>query len=261
MKRVGFITPNNDFYQMNYGEVEDFCKKICLSEENREAFLKFKEGYSYFSPYFDFVMINKKYLFFNPLYVGRKFMMFDEKAYYLNDLASFDYLENVNVYKEIKSRKSLISDFTTVSDIELGIARQDVDSTDECMIDPNLIGMMSRTGVLNDDGSHIVTGSTVLNQLLIKSQKMADDYYRYLREEGISDVNDAINYLVKNVGFLRVAGLPDYRIVIGNKKICSEDVREYLDKSEERGYMVIDNGGYRESMIEAYREEFGNKIK
>ena len=47
MKRVGFITPNNDFYQMNYGEVEDFCKKICLSEENREAILKYKEWYTY----------------------------------------------------------------------------------------------------------------------------------------------------------------------------------------------------------------------
>lgn len=72
MKIVGFITPENEFISMKYEEVEEFCKEICLREENKESFKMFSNDYKYFTPYFDWVMVNKKYLFVNPLLLSRK---------------------------------------------------------------------------------------------------------------------------------------------------------------------------------------------
>lgn len=93
MKRVGFITPKDDFYQMSYNNVIDFCKEICFRAENFDEFLEFSKSYSYFSPYFDFVMAKKDYLFFN-----RKFLIYDRGAYYLNDFVSIKYLDNLNAF-------------------------------------------------------------------------------------------------------------------------------------------------------------------
>ncbi len=246
---------------MKYGDVENFCKEICLRDSNREQFLNFKKDYSYFSPYFDFVMVNKGYLFFNPLYNEKMFMLFDNGAYYLNDLISIDYAQNVKFYEERKSRSSFSSDFTIVSDSELGIAVQDVDSVDECMIDPNMMGMMSKTGVTNSDGSHVVTGATILNQLLIKSSKIADFYYSYLDNYGYADVSDAVNFLVRSMGFLRVGGKSDYRIVIGNKEASTGKVKTYLDMCDKLGFKVIEAGKRADSIIEEYQEQVGTKAK
>ncbi len=255
MKRVGFITPNDDFYQMEYSEVEDFCRDICLSEENKEDFKVFKKDYSYFSPYFDFVMSIKKYLFFNPLYRERKFLIFEGGAYYENDLASISYSENVEKFKEVTARRKLTSSCTTVSDSELGIKTQDSNSMEECMVDSNIVGMMSKTGTANIDGSHIITGATVLNQLLSKSSKISNNYYKYLREDGVKDETDAINYLVRNVGFLRVAGDDSYGIMIGNRELFTEQMDIFVDKCEKRGYNFYNVKTYRESMIDEYLEK------
>lgn len=213
MKRVGFITPTDDFYQMSYSDVESFCKEICFREENIDEFIEFSKNYSYFSPYFDFVMARKNYLFFNPLYNNRKFMIFDRGAYYLNDLVSIKYLDNVAAY----------------------------------------------TGIVNDDGSHPVTGVSVLNQLLINSRVIADDYHNYLKDKGVNEESDAINYLVSSVGFLRVAGSADYRIIIVNKNIANEEVSSYLAECEEREYVVPNAYGYNGSMVSEYQKVLGKK--
>lgn len=259
MKRVGFITPTDDFYQMSYSDLESFCKEICFREENIDEFIEFSKNYSYFSPYFDFVMARKNYLFFNPLYNNRKFMIFDRGAYYLNDFVSIKYLDNVAAYMERKNRVSFISNMTTVSDDELGIALQNINSESECMIDPYLRGMMSKTGIANADGSHIVTGVSVLNQLLINSKVIADDYHNYLKDKGINEECDAVNYLVSSVGFLRAAGSADYRIIIANKNIANEEIVSYLAECEERGCFVPNAYGYKDSMVSEYQKVLGKK--
>lgn len=52
--KVGFMTPTNEKIMMNYDKVEEFCKELCFREEYKDEFSK---NYTYFKPYFDFVMI------------------------------------------------------------------------------------------------------------------------------------------------------------------------------------------------------------
>lgn len=251
MKKVGFITPDDSFYSMNYSEVEAFCKEICFSDESRESFLEFAKDYSYFRAYFDYIMIMGKFLFFNPLYNNKKFIIFDKGAYYLNDLVSLNYQDNVSSYFERKSRESFISDFTTVSDLELGIQACEINSDFECMIDPDMIGMMSKTGTVDPDGLHYVTGASVLNQLLISSEEIAKSYYSYLKNDGIDEMDDPVNYLVSNVGFLRMAGQNENKIVIGNTDVCGRKVQYDCD---EYGYNFFNIDKKTDSMVLEYNK-------
>ena len=238
MEKVGFITPNNDLIFMNYYEVENFCKEICFQEENIELFEAFKKDYSYFSPYFDFVMIHKKYLFINCLYNKNYFIMFSNGAYYFSYLVSDNYQDNVNFFEEQQIYENY-SDMTSVSDIELNIKAQDVGYDDDCMIDSNVIGMMSMTNVGSNYGSHVVTASTVLNQMLIKSNLIAINYFNFLNDNVIFDETDPIDYLVHYLGFLRVACRETSPLVMGCKKILSDECLEFFKDAVDNGYKPL----------------------
>lgn len=254
MNRVGFIMPDNEFIQMKYNEVEAFCRDICFREENLEEFKRFSKSYSYFNPYFDYVMVNKKFLFFNPLYLNRKFMIFDRNAYYLNDLVSFRYDENVEAYKERCSRESFISSFTLSSDRELNISKQDLNSSMDCMIDSNLYGMMSMSGTYSLDGSHVVTGATVLNNLLIKSRKINNSFNNYIKQVGVVDIENAVDFLVENLGFLRVARSHYSNLIIGNEEICSNNLLNYVDECKNIGYEYFSAFGF-DNLVDEYQEK------
>lgn len=261
MKRVGFITPNDEFYQMSYSDVENFCKKVCMSEENKDAFIEFSKDYTYFSPYFDFVMKEKKYLFFNPLYRGKKYWVYDNGAYYENDIVSFDYMENIQSFLEKKKIMNFISSATLSSDKELSLKVQVPEALDECLLDVNNMGMMSKTGVNNLDGSHIVTGSTVLNLLLCNSMNLANDYYTYLQDFGYKAAADSVNYLTKRVSFLRIAGTKNSGYVIGNEKILTDKQQLFLMECEKNNYEFVNYKREEKLMVNEYLNVLDGKNK
>jgi len=112
-------------------------------------------------------------------------------------LQGFNYQENVKHYEERDDDFKKVSTLTLVSNMELGIKVQDVSYTDDCMIDANMIGMMSKTGIPDSTGSHTVTGASVLNQMMIKSKRITKDYSKYCSERGDSDILEATDYLVQ----------------------------------------------------------------
>jgi len=256
MEKVWFITPNNESIFMNYYEVEDFCKKICLQEENLEAFEKFKRWYTYFLPYFDFVMIHKKYLFINCLFNKNNFIVFKDGAFYFSYLISDNYQDNINFFEE-KQIYENCSNMTTVSNDELGIKKQSLEYEDDCMIDPNMIGMMSMTDVGSWYGSHIVTAATVLNQLLIRSELIATSYFKFLEYSEVFDECDAISYLIYGLGFLRVTCRESYPLVMLSESILSQECLEFVKDGLKRGYKLL-NG---DDIYACNKEEAASSIK
>jgi len=115
----------------------------------------------------------------NLIFLKKKYLLFDRGAYYLDDLQGFNYQENVKHYEESDDDFKKVSSLTLVSNMELGIKVQDVSYTDDCMIDANMIGMMSKTGIPDSTGSHTVTGASVLNQMMIKSKRITKGYSKY----------------------------------------------------------------------------------
>lgn len=242
MKKVAFLTPNNEFIKMNYWEVEDFCKEICLRQENFNLFNEFKKDYIYFTPYFDFVMKMKKYIFFNCLFNKEYFLIFNEEAYYFSYIVSDDYQDNVSNFKFIKKYLE-VSDLTLISDRELDIKLQKPEYEDDCIIDPNGVGMMSKTGVASDYGSHVVTGSTILNHLLIKSKIITEYFYKYLNVYNQMYFREEISleYLIEKLGFLRVACRDCYPIIINNKNVLSSCCINFCNIAESLyNYKIVD---------------------
>lgn len=232
MKKVAFLTPQNELIEMNYWEVEDFCKKICLKEENKASFDEFSKKYSYFTPYFDYVMKVKKYIFFNCLFNKDCCLIFRDDVYYFSYIVSKSYIDNLNNFNFLK-RYLEYSDLTTISDLELDIKLQKTEYTDDCVIDPNCIGMMSKSSVGSDYGSHVVTGATILNHLLTKSQTITEDFWKFVNQyESNYDEDFGIDYLVERLGFLRVTCRDCYPIIFKNEKVLSSLCKNFCDEAE-----------------------------
>lgn len=241
MEKVGFLTPNDDFIYMNYYEVEDFCKKICFQEENIKEFLKFSENYSYFSAYFDFVMIYKKYLFFNCLFNRKNFLIFFENAYYYSLVVNNKYKDNVELFKKNHKIHRIYSDLTTVMNRELDTKRRNIYTIDDCLIDPNMVGMMSKTNVGSDYGSHSVTAATVLNQLLIKSEILGNDFCNCIDFNCTFYANIPIEYLIQNLGFLRVGSRDTYPFIVANKDKLNEECLSFIQETIIHGYDFLND--------------------
>lgn len=255
MQKVIFLTPNNERFEMNYWEVEEFCKKICLKEENKASFEEFSKKYTYFTPYFDYVMEVKKYIFFNCLFNEEHCLIFNDDAYYFSSIIGSTYSDTINNFKFLIEYLDY-SDLTRISDEELDIKLQKTEYTDDCVIDPNCIGMMSKSSVGSDYGSHVVTGATVLNHLLSKSRIITEDYWKYINQyEEIYYEDFGIDYLVERLGFLRVACRDCYPIIFNNEKVLSLDCKKFCDETKRLyKYVINDMDGENSEIYKEYQK-------
>ena len=249
--RVSFIDPENGVHRLNYYEVEDFCKNICLNEENKDKFKKFKRDYSYFSPYFDFVMFELNYIFANPLF-SRHGLFHIGDALYEYPVNSLDYEKNFAFAKEMHEFLSPIPFMTKVSENELDINTANSDNTGDVMIDPNLYAMMSKSGTI--DGSHGVTAATILNQLMIKSEKICNLFSDFLSDSEMNVCSDPINFIIAYLGFMRATAIELDGMIIANLLVLEKKHKDFLCECNDN-YNIYDME-YTEgkSYIKEYRE-------
>ena len=250
-KEVSFILPNNSKIDMNYNEVEEYCKSICLLDKNKEEFSSFAEDYSYFTPYFDFIMFKLNYIFINANFSDMELFHIDN-ALYLYPANLRNYEESFNRAKTICNESFDLPFMTSVSDKELGITTCSTVDTKDVLIDPCLYGMMSKSGTIS--GSHGITATTVLNQLLIKSKTVYDHYFEYISFD--NDLfSDPINFLVKNIGFIRATSFNINPMLIGNTKIMEETQLNFIRECEKSGYRYWDSEVYAsKSLVKEYKK-------
>ena len=222
--QIGFLSPDNKLSFMEYDEAYYFCKKICEEEINKERFLEFKKDYSYFNPYFDFIMFELDYIMINGLYRNRCVTRYQNSLYEIlnsNDLYDYDYTElklnDVNNYDKFPL-------ITKCSDKILRIKSLS-QNLDACIINPNGITMMSSDGTDNDRGSHSVTCRTILNQMLLENIQIVDDYLQYGHNAG--------NYLIENHGFLKVTSKDEGGFIIGNSLVMSTELYQTVSSLPE----------------------------
>lgn len=236
-KKVIFISPNNCIHTINYDNVEEYCKKICLDSNNIEKFEEFKKNYTYFTPYFDFVMFELEYIFINSLFSGRQGLFHINNALYLYPIKSLNYDECFKNAKELFSYHQPLPTMTTVSDSELGINKSSSTDTGDVIIDPNLYGMMIKTGTIS--GSHGITANTILNQLLIKSTIICNSYYNFAIN-GIDFSIDPINYIISHLGFLRATSTDINPMLIGNMIILEKEQKQFIYDCYDNNYKYYD---------------------
>lgn len=234
--KMCFLTPENNLIPLNYYDVLDYCKNICLSDEYKDQFSEFSKDYSYFNGYFDFVVFNLGYAIANPLFNKKKIALPIGDAMYSYDIDSLDYRTLMDKALLDLDYYGKLSILTKTSDCELGINKKDGLPNDE-LIDCNLVGMMSSTGSIF--GSHSITGNTILNQLLISDKEICLNYYHYINNYGIDSDVDALNYLTSNMGFLRTSADSAYPLIISSDTSINNKQKEYIKYCEENGYSTF----------------------
>lgn len=174
INKVGFLKPDGTSVYMDYYEVENYCiseikKFMDINQENTEKFENYKNKYSYFRPYFDFVVFEMGYIFLNPLLKKSMFGFCDELD--LSKKTDAPMLKSLTMNDENLNMRKDQFDFYLSSAI----------TPDDFAFDKNKY--LTHKNLLDH----------ILNQILICSKEIYLDYLKHPRE-GI--------YLVERLGFM-----------------------------------------------------------
>lgn len=143
--------------ELEYYNLGEYCKNLCekytsLSEENREEFDEFSKKYTYFKPYFDFVMKYMDGVVYSPFFDDGKCLVMKNDKYFIQPLE----MEN-----------NILGSFDMVSsdDKSIGLnSKIKCEDTEGCFVD--LFGNILQ---LDYAGRHLKLAHAILNQNLISS--------------------------------------------------------------------------------------------
>lgn len=230
---------------MNYYDVEEFCRNLCYQEENKKEFQEFSKDYTYFKPYFDYVMIKKHYIFMNPLFQANNYLKTIGNSFYMVNLETSNptYQEIFDKIVRCKNGGNY-SFLVACSDTELHIKSADIHDEVNTMLDPN--GYSLTTTRDEKQGNHEITSNTIVNQLLIGNKYLSESY----------DNQYAVMYLVEKFGFIRALCLKDGGLLIGIKDFLTPQQKEYCD-------LIVEKGGcfHNIEINSIYREKEEYKIR
>lgn len=222
--KVGFLKPDNTVDYMEYYEVEKYCMKkikeyVSISKENFQEFELFSKQYTYFKPYFDFVMVVLKYTMINPLYESGK------KIYYDGSNLKSSLIEKSNQYDNID--QSLM--FDTIwgylcDDHTLCIQPANSNDFNNSFIDYRGINIGSMYAL------HDLLFPTIWNQYLIDSVSLVS----YFGGERASLLLNRAS-LVRYLGLLQVTnyGKDTLNFLVYNSMLYSEEQRKIVEYVKE----------------------------
>lgn len=238
MNFVALLTPENKILKATYSKLRSICMKECLKEENIDEFMEFQKDYSYFEPYFDFVMFKLKYILINPIYMQRSALYPIEDGLYSIEVDTLDYEKIKQQAQEMAKSLQTIPFMTMSSDESLRIRRMTKDTIKTCLLDSNNVGLLNKNG--GNDGSHGITGNTILNQMLLLSPTINKEYIEFLNNENIIKESTALNYLIRDIGFLIITDKSINPLVIANESAMTESQLKLRDDLEKDGYLYYD---------------------
>lgn len=220
---VELTSPDNKTYKLNYYEINDFCKMICLNEDNRIAFQEYQKDYTYFEAYFDYVIFELGYKLSNGLI--KEGSVFCE----CNQMYSEEFIK----------MKSYMPYMARCSDRVLRIHKLNKE-TPTATIDPNGMAMMA---YLEEDsrGTHIATARTILNQILIRNKKICEHWFQ-------NNINPLTELM--DLGFIRSSGIEYGEMMLCRKELLSEELEEVIDADK------IMNYGFVDSFIAPLKDEY-----
>ena len=246
---TGFITPENQFIDAEYSNLQEVCKNICEEPTNQQEFLKFSKGYTNFSPYFDFVVFHLKYAFIGPF--------LEEKVILANRNGSLIRLEMDDLiemsgtisYQSIMNSLSLpyyqflLPYINPCADKELRCRSIKNSRLYSSVITSQGMMVMSTTG-FDRRGSHGVTNLTLLNHILIEHPEMLQELQLYIQNGGNYD-----NFLLEVCGYLHFVSKKEGALIIKGGENQSPMIQKFLAERKLEGYKVEDISKKRKERI------------
>lgn len=247
--KVRFLTPYNKYEEMEYYDVLEYCKHIATLPMFKDDFEEFKKHYNYFTAYFDYVMFRLGYIMINPLfYEGYCATTFNNQFYCFYDESNdYDSIRN-HLHGIAQMDSSYFLKASKVDDLTLQIEQQTTDIKRDTLITPDMISMMSKTTI---GLSHVISGNTILNQLLIASKEVVEDYEKCF----FDDDSSAVDYLVNKMGFIRLVSPQYVPLMIVNRRVSTLKQKMFFKTMEsEQNYPICDTNEDVESSVKLYRK-------
>lgn len=209
-QEVGFIRPDKMCIMMPYYKVEDYCIKeidkfLKKNPSEKQNYINFCKKYTYFHPYFDYVIFEMEYIFLNPL--------------------------EIHSFFGAKGGKNSTLDMTNITEGSF-ICGQRMD--DETLkgemvndyFDSSIIMSNSGTAFIKERYlTHMGLLNHILNQILIQSKEIYLDYQKY-RTQGM--------YLINRLGFIWYGyyGESDILLLYNSNLISDQQRLFYLSLRE-----------------------------
>ena len=185
-KKSGLICPDGHFESMNYYDIYNYAKEVCVSytkkdQNNYNHFSLYQDKYSVFEPYLDFLLSELHYILINPLGYDNVIEYSLHHKIVLKQVSSLDLLR-----EDLILQKGECIYYTECNDSNLNVRKFSVCGTSDGIVSPKgEFFVLDR----NKDMYHDVLAQQILNQLLIKDQELYLSYLSYLEsvfgDEGI----------------------------------------------------------------------------
>lgn len=200
-EQIIFITPENLKIIIPVSDLYEVCKQYCInyvdkSEENRKTFEKFASQYSYFEPYYDFLICVLKWVSYPSLLDKKSYVQkgSNQNKKVLRELIESDQLDYDKLYLE----GSYIREVYNSTDKNVGFKLSNLNFQD-CFVDENGETLSTNTTAL-----HELTAASIIYGACYENQYVLDDVWRNLKNGCVSMVDSATafgDYLVCRLGF------------------------------------------------------------
>lgn len=220
------ISPENIETKCKFYELEEKCEeiiqaKIKLDVKLREEFKVFKTKYTYFKPYFDFVLVKLGYKIKNP--------------YELEDA----YIYEKDGYIQLFYLNNELELFPPSDDEHIGLYKLTEKNLNLSMVDENLMAIKPK------GYGHNFTSRLILNQLFIHDKNL---YQKFLQECKISNRNfnffDFTDFLIYHKPFLRieknVKNEKNKQFAVFKNCDCYYEIQGYIDNLSEKQNKFIE---------------------
>lgn len=220
---VKIVCPNNEMIHFKYSDLLYFCQQttssyISKSKENLEEFLEFRKHYHFFSPYFDFVMMKRKYILLEPLFYKDTYLLAYHDQYFMMLL---DGVKDISYHELIREKPLFDFDFLAASDSNICIQenKKKIRNDVGFCLDPE--GIVYQNDILQ---RHLKMARLILNQKMINSTNLSLKYKKYIEENG---QNHLLDFLTEELGYS--IGFPsNQNVVTYHSKKVTEEQLSYL---------------------------------
>lgn len=253
--KASFLTPYNKHEEIEYHDVLEYAKYIATLPQFKDDFKEFKKHYTYFNAYFDYIMFRLGYIMENPLFFEHMCAVAKGNEIYFFYYKGDDY---DTIKTHLENRKlagyTFMPRITRCDDITLQVEPQTLEVKRDSLIDPNMVSMMSKSTI---GPSHVISGNTILNQLLISSKEVCDDFANYF----YNDDSAAVEYLVDKMGFIRLVSPKYAALMVINKRVSTLREKIFFElMNKKSGYTYCNSNEDVKSRVPLYRKTL-RKIK
>ncbi len=226
---ITFITPNNVKIEAPYDKIGEFCEKYCLeyiskSKENKIQFDTFAKNYTYFKPYYDFIICELLFISYPSLVDKKSYVKKGEKQS-TKGVIPLSIIKDLT-YEELN--KKSCSNLLNVADENLGINCEEIDG----FFDANGKFLTNKITHYHEEIARVImSGICIENGFLINDLFNAMSKGAFLYED----------YLCQRLGFIISGSYKGHTCMFINPYILTLKQKKIVEEYRDYGYRIIED--------------------